>query len=466
MSDDNPFASEGEKTVIRPNPGGRRPAAPAPASPFGPAASPPSFSPAAAPVAPQPSQAYAPPPMPMPSDAPDLGAIAAFGLNPLVAAAQPILALAARLRTMPSYPDLEGLRARIGREIQEFHRRISNAGMQPEQMRAGHYALCATIDDVVMNTPWGAAAWARQSMTSVFHNEVTGGERFFELLAQAHKEAGRFGDVLELMYVCLSLGFEGRMRVVSRGAHELARIREGIYSTIRQRRGEFERELAPHWRGISAPHRPLSSFLPGWVVALATAAVLALGYFGFNYALNSRSDAIYERLALLPPVGKVGLKPAIPAPPPVVAAGPSRLRTFLEPEIREGLVTLEETPRRAMIRLRAGDMFDSGSATVNAKLTPVLDRIGKALDDEPGAVLVVGHSDNTPIRSARFPSNFHLSTARAEAVRDLIKKTLKAPQRITAEGRADAEPIASNATAEGRAQNRRIEVVLTRDAAQ
>jgi type VI secretion system protein ImpK len=107
-------------------------------------------------------------------------------------------------------------------------------------------------------------------------------------------------------------------------------------------------------------------------------------------------------------------------------------------------------------------MFPSGNATVQPAFVRILERIGSALKEEQGSVQVLGHSDNQPIRTVRFPSNFHLSTSRAEAAREIILRTLGEPGRIKAEGRADSEPVADNATAEGRDENRRIEVVLRR----
>jgi type VI secretion system protein ImpK len=77
-------------------------------------------------------------------------------------------------------------------------------------------------------------------------------------------------------------------------------------------------------------------------------------------------------------------------------------------------------------------------------------------------VQVIGYTDNQPIHTVQFPSNYQLSKSRAEAARDIIVRALGDPPRVTAEGRADADPIASNATAAGREQNRRIEVVLRR----
>jgi type VI secretion system protein ImpK len=107
-------------------------------------------------------------------------------------------------------------------------------------------------------------------------------------------------------------------------------------------------------------------------------------------------------------------------------------------------------------------MFASGEATLNTVYGPLLDRIGGALQDEPGRVLVVGHTDNQPIRTARFPSNWHLSSARAEAAREVIARAIGTGARVRSDGRGEAEPVATNATAEGRDENRRIEVQLVR----
>ena len=75
---------------------------------------------------------------------------------------------------------------------------------------------------------------------------------------------------------------------------------------------------------------------------------------------------------------------------------------------------------------------------------------------------MIDYTDDQPVRSVRFPSNFQLSVARANAVRTVIGRSLGSPARVSAEGRADADPIAPNTTVDGRQQNRRIEIVLNR----
>ena len=91
---------------------------------------------------------------------------------------------------------------------------------------------------------------------------------------------------------------------------------------------------------------------------------------------------------------------------------------------------------------------------------PILARITEALNSRTGQVQILGHTDNQPIRSVRFPSNWHLSQERAQSVMQLLIKMGLVKNRLSAEGRADAEPIASNSTPEGRARNRRVEIVV------
>jgi len=97
---------------------------------------------------------------------------------------------------------------------------------------------------------------------------------------------------------------------------------------------------------------------------------------------------------------------------------------------------------------------------VQSASLPLLERVADALRTESGSLRVVDYTDNQPVRSVRFPSSFQLSVARANAVRAIVAHEVGDAGRVSAEGRADADPIASNGTAAGREQNRRIEIVL------
>lgn len=143
----------------------------------------------------------------------------------------------------------------------------ASARISPERARAAHYVVCATIDDVVLSKPWGVrAGWAQSGLVSTFHMDVTGGDRVFELLDYFHQSPCTHKDLLLLIYLCLSLAFEGRTRVSARGPLELSRVRDSLYKTLLGQYGVFERELSPHWRGVTARHKPLRTSALLWTV--------------------------------------------------------------------------------------------------------------------------------------------------------------------------------------------------------
>lgn len=391
----------------------------------------------------------------------------AVGLNPLIEAAAPILALVSRLRTMFARDDLQALQRRLYEDFAAFDKRAERAGIRPDVRATSHYALCATVDDVAASTPWGGNnVWAGH-LARRFHTDASGGDRFYTFLERFEADPERYGgDVIELFYLCLSLGFQGRLGVLPNGATRLAEIRGRLHRLIRRRRGEVAAELSPHWRGVSAPHRPLSSRIPLWTVAACTAVLLLLAFIGFRLALASESDALLTDLGVLPHVRTPALEAIPPPPPPPPPPEIHSVAQFLKPEIDEGLVTVRETAQNVLVRLTGTAMFMPGSATLDARFSPVVDRIAAAVKDDHGLAMVVGHTDNQPIHTLQFPSNFELSLARAKAVRDRLGKTLGSPDKISVAGRGDAEPIGDNATTAGRALNRRIEIIVLRGHAQ
>ena len=160
--------------------------------------------------------------------------------------------------------------------------------------------------------------------------------------------------------------------------------------------------------------------------------------------------------------------PPPPPPPPAPTAEEQlkKVEGFLQEEIDDGVVEVFQKANTLVIRIAGSGMFGSGSDDLQARFEEPIARVARSLNEEPGPVIIVGHSDNVPIRSSRFPSNMHLSLARAKSVMNGIARIFDDPNRLTAEGRADKEPIADNGTAEGRARNRRIEVVLVRESDQ
>jgi len=278
------------------------------------------------------------------------------------------------------------------------------------------------------------------------------------------------------MYLCMSLGFVGQYRLSRRGVGDITRIREETYAVIvRHQARPPDPDLAPHTKGVDAPYRPARFTVPLWVAAAAGLGILGGLFLWFSVSLNSLSDTVYARLQSAPPdhmptitrVPFIEQQPVVALPPPAPPEPTTldKLRTFLKPEIDQGLVEVLGTPAQPLVRITGRGMFASGSATLQPSFKPLLDRIGLALKDEVGPVKVIGYTDNEPIRTVAFPSNFQLSLARADSANKIIATTIGDPKRLSTEGRADADPIAPNTTPEGRERNRRIEIVLNRQGA-
>jgi chemotaxis protein MotB len=146
-------------------------------------------------------------------------------------------------------------------------------------------------------------------------------------------------------------------------------------------------------------------------------------------------------------------------------------RTQLESRLTEQLqnqsVRITQDARGLVISLAEAGFFEPGSAVMNAKALAVVDQIAETITTVPSGIRVEGHTDNTPIRTLQFPSNWELSTARATfLLQYLIAKSNMSPARLSAVGYGEYRPIASNDTPAGRAANRRVDLVVLGASAQ
>ncbi len=428
MSEPDPFSAfESDRTVIKPSAGrGSRAAGPAPQA-----------APAAAAIDAAPL--------------PELPRVS--GVNPLLQAATPLLGAAARLRQMPHHPNPAALRAALAEGVQQFEATTRAQGLPNEQVIAGRYVLCTFIDECASSTPWGGSgAWGSQSLLVQFHNEVSGGEKVFQLMGKLAENVPQHRNLLELMYAALALGFEGRYRVLDNGRAQLESVRERLAQMLRQATPTVDKALSPAWAGARRADARLTDGIPVWAVAALAALLLAGVFVALRFAINTKTDPTFTLLQSL------DVQAAPPPPPPVPAEQP-RLAKLLASDIQASLVEVRDYADRSVVVIRGDGFFEPGSADVADRVKPLIGRIADALNKLPGPVLVTGHTDNQPIRSVRYPSNWHLSQERADTVKALLGATVDA-RRLKAEGRADSEPVDSNATPAGRAKNRRVEITL------
>ena len=234
MTKDDPFAesTDTDKTVIRLNPGGRLPE-PTPSQPE---------------IAPTPKVGTPEVTTATQSVAQIPGSQNVLaGFNPLCAAASHLFQLVGRIRNRAQHSNPAQLRQSVVSEIRAFEDRASHAGVPGQIVKVARYAICATVDDVVLNTPWGGnSIWAQQSMVGTFHKETHGGERFYDLLDRLQTDPGSNRDLLEFLYMCLSLGFEDvyvSLRAVSKNTWLCAMGWRGPF-------GHSEAEQSPIFRRI------------------------------------------------------------------------------------------------------------------------------------------------------------------------------------------------------------------------
>jgi len=273
--------NRGDGTVIRPMPGGRAP----------------SNQPAPPPMQ-QPYQPQQAQPMSMPRDAAPNDFSTVSGLNPLVNAASTLLAVFSKTRESLSHPNVGSLHQQLDREIKAFDMKARSAGVKEDTVMIARYLLCTILDEAVLNTPWGAeSAWNQRTLLGTFHKETAGGEKFFAILDRLRNSPAENIDALELIYICLSLGYEGKYRVIARGRDQLEQLRDDLFFIIRSYRGEYERALSPCWQGLASSRNTLSNYVPMWVVASVVVGLMALTYSGFRYWLDQSSSAVSQQLS-------------------------------------------------------------------------------------------------------------------------------------------------------------------------
>jgi type VI secretion system protein ImpK len=429
------------------------------------------------------------------------------GLNPLIAAANPILGGIPHIRQSLRDPGADQLLQTLRRQIGQFEASADDAGISAESVAVANFALCALIDEAAAATPWGGH-WLKAGLLQSLHGEELGGEKFFMLLAKMAENPAANRDLLEFFHVCLALGYEGRYRQIEDGKRQLDEVRAKIYEIVRRQRPPVNRVLSESWRAASVASRPAERGAPVfWAIAGAAAVILV----GLQLAGKPEQAGVSTPPAQEPaqvkapaPGGPPPPAPSAPAPtpppapsavataappPPAVTAPPTAgtpsapsapaapapvtapvtatsvptladLARKLDPEIKRGLIAITDDPAGKRIEIRSDEMFASGGTLVAPRLRPILLRIAEALESVPGTITVTGHTDGVPINTPRFPSNVELSVARAQSAVQLMARKLSDPRRVKADGRGSAEPIAPNDTEANRAKNRRIVIAL------
>ncbi|MDA8586569.1 type IVB secretion system protein IcmH/DotU [Rhodobacteraceae bacterium] len=395
------------------------------------------------------------------------------GDNPLVSAFSVLLGLAPELERATEPESADVLNSRFHDNLVFSRDTAVSSGVVGARADQAAWFVAATLDDIVLNTPWGArSSWPRQPLVTQMSGDVDAGEQFFERLDELLRFPDRDPHMLELAYYCLSLGFRGRHRVQgASGEAALTQLRDRI---ARQFTQTDPPELSPRWKGVDAPDQPPKFAIPIWTLPLMGFALLAAVYVGLGTQLSAKGENLYSLAALLPPPERSEIYR-----PPMDTTNTEEIK-IEEPVLIELLplfaeaasadtvqaLTGREDPSLAIIVVQANapEVFRSAKADLNGVYSPLIGSIASVIIENIeliGGVTVVGHTDSIPVqRSNPFQSNQGLSEARARTISNMLASAGVPQDLIAFEGRASAQPLADNATREGRARNRRIEIII------
>ena len=433
------------------------------------------FFPGQQPAAPPPQRSHAGPQIGLQEALKATGLGAGGPSNPLLAAAANLLILFGRLRTGMVEMQAEPLMQHVVAEIGVFEQNAVNAGADAMEAQIGKYALCGTADDIVQNLP-GAdrGRWIEYSMVAQFFQKRDSGVGFFQEAEKAMQAPGQRYQLLELMLVCLSLGFEGQYRTAPNGAMELSRIRASIYETLRRVVPRPDEDISVNWTAVPLSGTKRYGSIPMWIIGAVAAVVIVGSYAGLSTFINNQGNDVARTLNLMHPnVAQIRLIRSVAVAeeveyveyvPVVDTSQLERITESLAVEIADGSVEIGEKGQYIFVRVGNALLFESGQAEVKEAFGPVAEKIAATLNTETGPIVVQGYTDGIPASGrGRYKTNLELSVARAEGVQTVLNSLITDPSRMSIDGRGEADPIATNDTREGQALNRRVEILVARN---
>lgn len=391
--------------------------------------------------------------------------------NMLVNAFSPLLEFAPELENALPPENPEALRTRLLEELVRCRDATMAAGSSLERADQAAWLVAALLDDLALNTPWGgASAWPRQPLVVMLRGDVDAGAQFFARLEELERHPNRDRDMLELQYHCMALGFRGKYRVPGRsGDRSLNAVRVAAARFLRDTDAEGA-PLSPNWKGVIASDEPQRFIIPIWVMAAAAAVIATAVYVGLSMGLSSQAVELSALVRALPPPNRTEVTRASPKvePPPLQtvdfallpefqAAAPADLRSALKGTESVSLAKL-------FIQASNPELFQSSRAQLTEGFEPLIASIAKVILENQeliGKITVVGHTDGIPLQKTNpLSTNQRLSEARAAAIADMLVQNGVPQDRIRSEGRAATDPVADDSTREGRALNRRLEVLV------
>jgi len=372
--------------------------------------------------------------------------------NSILEAASDCFSLVVYINKTSDLVDVVSLKHKCVEAIKHFEMITRNKNTPTDVINNARYCLCALIDESVLNSDWSTMEWADESLLSIFHKETFGGEYFFTLLDNALNSPEQQSDFLELQYHCLNFGFKGKYRLENSGDSKVEDYRNRLYQILTQIKGPVGNILSPNWQNRVAAGVELRNQIPLWVVFSILGLVALLIYLFINMQLNSKLTSTEDNLASIHPITVE-----------TISHKDEQLlvlEQILQTEIQMGLVSLILKSDRIRITIHNKSLFNPGDAHLLSSFQPILEKLALSLEGTKGKILITGHTDNSPISTEKYPTNWHLSLARATQVANSMAKSTNLSGRLWPEGKGAAESIVDNSDPSSRSLNRRIEIDL------
>lgn len=222
------------------------------------------------------------------------------GLNPLVDAAGYLFSVLGKLKQLKSYRRLSTLQHELIQEINTFQENVKNCGYNVEYIVVCRYVVCATFDDIIANSSWGSQGnWDSHSLLSAFNQDTQHQDKFFTIMERTIKEPALYIDLMELMYLCLSMGYKGQYRSTEHSQYQLEQITNNLYKHIRAYRGSFSKTLSPTpiKTTKNAAKQAAKNKTSVLFIMVVTACVIMAIFIGLGYLMDVISNEAYKNIA-------------------------------------------------------------------------------------------------------------------------------------------------------------------------
>lgn len=376
-----------------------------------------------------------------------------LGENILLGQARDIISLASHLSTLTPSNSIEQLRIDVENLFRLFTNKLKEQGVSEEVVLTARYQLCCLIDELVLSTPWGIESpWSQQTLLSKYHNETSGGEKFFLIANKLMEYPQRNLDLIELCYVCISLGFRGKYRLSQTSDRDISNICNMLYQPISLHRPAAA-DLSPHWHAAAPLAPSIEKRIPPTLLFTFLSFVCVAVFIGLLSNLNAKASPLLAKIETIAWQDLLSTVSEQTQRQSNIDNELKQLRDALATAITAHKVVVVTQDNMLVIRLISDGLFPPGSTQINQDELPDLNSLVQAILAHSNSVIIVGHTDST----GRAESNWTISRHRAEAIETWLKSTSPTIKNTITRGMADTQPLVSGRDA---SENRRVELLL------